>query len=600
MLHKTSLSPVLIRTSPLLVVITSKIPLMSFLQHSYHHTLHRPRLPYYNGCLFAKPVKVIQVHHFGRRANLCSLISSAVSRTHESSSVTRIVGREKTKAQRKAARNSPEGQLRQKLDMCSKSGDLDEALRLYDKARSSGVALNQHIYNVLLYLCSSPRSLDESAGEGSKVSFSDLGLRRGFEIFQQMVIDKIDPNEATFTNAARLAAGLEDPDMAFELIKKMKTFDIPPKLRSYGPALFGYCSKGMAERAYEVYLDMIDSGVVPEEPEVSALLKVSADAEKVDWVYEMLHRLRTTVRQVTESTMNIVEDWFKSEGAGKIGQVNWDVRKIKQGIVKGGGGWHGQGWLGSGPWRVVRTQLDEEGVCHACKEKLVCIDIDPRETEHFATSLSNLACKKEVKADFIRFQEWLRRHGPFDAIVDGANISLINQLQFNFNQLNNVVNQLRRMSPSKRYPLIILHKSRVNGGSALNPNNQRLLERWSKSGALYATPPGSNDDWYWLYAAVSFKSLLVTNDEMRDHLFQLLGTSFFPRWKEKHQVRMSVSNSGIKLHMPPPYSIVTQESEKGSWHVPMKTDDGLETPRQWLCATRQKGSETGLPKERKS
>lgn len=43
---------------------------------------------------------------------------------------------------------------------------------------------------------------------------------------------------------------------------------------------------------------------------------------------------------------------------------------------------------------------------------------------------------------------------------------------------------------------------------------------------------------YWLYAAVSSKCLLVTNDEMRDHLFNLLGNSFFPRWKEKHQVFM--------------------------------------------------------------
>lgn len=41
---------------------------------------------------------------------------------------------------------------------------------------------------------------------------------------------------------------------------------------------------------------------------------------------------------------------------------------------------------------------------------------------------------------------------------------------------------------------------------------------------------------YWLYAAVSSKCLLVTNDEMRDHLFNLLGNNFFPRWKEKHQV----------------------------------------------------------------
>jgi len=52
--------------------------------------------------------------------------------------------------------------------------------------------------------------------------------------------------------------------------------------------------------------------------------------------------------------------------------------------------------------------------------------------------------------------------------------------------------------------------------------------------------------------------LLVTNDEMRDHLFQLLGTSFFPRWKEKHQVRLTFSKRGPTLHLPPPYSIVIQ------------------------------------------
>lgn len=51
------------------------------------------------------------------------------------------------------------------------------------------------------------------------------------------------------------------------------------------------------------------------------------------------------------------------------------------------------------------------------------------------------------------------------------------------------------MSPSKRMPLVILHKSRVSGGPALNPNNKKLLDMWKKSGALYATPPGSNDDW---------------------------------------------------------------------------------------------------------
>ena len=33
-------------------------------------------------------------------------------------------------------------------------------------------------------------------------------------------------------------------------------------------------------------------------------------------------------------------------------------------------------------------------------------------------------------------QEWLQRHGPFDAVVDGANLGLANQRTFNFGQVN--------------------------------------------------------------------------------------------------------------------------------------------------------------------
>jgi len=44
-------------------------------------------------------------------------------------------------------------------------------------------------------------------------------------------------------------------------------------------------------------------------------------------------------------------------------------------------------------------------------------------------------------------------------------------------------------------PLIILHRNRVNGGPAKAPYNQKILESWRNAGALYATPPGSNDDW---------------------------------------------------------------------------------------------------------
>lgn len=484
-----------------------------------------------------------------------------------------------TKLSSKKRRALPDYQLMKKLHRCSKLGNLQEALSLYEEARSNGVPLNNEHYNSLLYLCSaSASSSDELAG---------FGLNKGFEIYKQMVVDEISPNEATFTSLARLAVAKDDPDMAFDLVKQMNGLGIPPRLRSYGPALLGFCKKGNADKCYEVDANMAEFGVIPEEPELSTLLKVSAEARKPEKVYEMLHRMRASIRQVSEPTLGIIEDWFGSDCAGEVGAESWDVKKIKEGVVRGGGGWHGEGWLGSGRWKLVRTQVDKNGVCCSCREKLVSIDIDPKETEDFASKLSELASEKEVKADFTRFQEWLQQHGPFDAVVDGANVSLVNLHNFCFRNLNDVVTQLTQMSPSKRLPLIILHKNRVNRGPALNPNNLRLLERWEKSGALYTTPVGSNDDWYWLYAAVSNKCLLVSNDEMRDHLFQLLGTSFFPRWKEKHQVRLSLSRRGVELLMPPPYSNVIQESECGSWHVPtIAGEDDLKTPRLWLCATR--------------
>jgi proteinaceous RNase P len=49
-----------------------------------------------------------------------------------------------------------------------------------------------------------------------------------------------------------------------------------------------------------------------------------------------------------------------------------------------------------------------------------------------------------------------------------------------------------------------------------------IVAAWNKEGILYQSPAGCNDDWFWLYAAVAMKCKVVTNDEMRDHHFQML------------------------------------------------------------------------------
>ena len=69
-------------------------------------------------------------------------------------------------------------------------------------------------------------------------------------------------------------------------------------------------------------------------------------------------------------------------------------------------------------------------------------------------------------------------------------------------KIKRVVHQLRQMSPSKKLPLVVLHQARVRRGPAQQPNNKKLLESWKNAGTLYATPQGSNDDWYLSYFSI--------------------------------------------------------------------------------------------------
>ncbi|KAE8037461.1 hypothetical protein FH972_010048 [Carpinus fangiana] len=460
---------------------------------------------------------------------------------------------------KKKKNQTPESEFHSDLTLCTKNNDLRSAISLYETAILQGLRLNQHHFNALLYLCSNTVT---------DPSLKTLALDHGFRIFDHMLSNNVHPNEASITAVARLAAAKGDGEYAFGLVKSMG------KLRTYDPALMCFCENLEAEKAYEVEEHMGVMGVSVEESELAALLKVSAETGRGERVYGYLHKLRNSVRSVGESTVKFIEEAVSSNG----------------------GGWHGLGWIGKGDWVVKRANVDSAGRCRGCGEQLARVDIDDAETERFAQSVAALAMEREVKANFSEFQGWLEKHADFEFIVDGANIGLYQQNfadgGFSVSQLDAVVKELYTRSGNK-WPLVVLHNKRLP--SLLeNPSQRKLVEEWMDKGVLYMTPTGSNDDWYWLYAAVKVQCLLVTNDEMRDHIFELLGSSFFLKWKERHQVRYTFGKGNVKLQMPPSYSSVIQESENGSWHVPIAADSNnecKESSRTWLCITRPSACE---------
>lgn len=485
---------------------------------------------------------------------------------------------------KKNNKTTVEGKFRFDLDTCSKRRDLSGAVALFESAVSQNIRLIHYHFNALLYLCTI--SIDEPSSKA-------LALDYGFRIFDHMVNSGVTPNEATITAVARLAAAKSDGDLAFEVVRTMGKYELSPRLRTYGPALFWFCANLEGEKAWAVEEHMVSMGVHPEEPELAALLKVSAEMGRGDKVYAYLHKLRTAVRSVSESTAEIIEGWFCGEAASEVGGVDCCLGSIEEVALKNGGGWHGQGWIGKGKWLVCRAKVDSSGQCGSCREQLATVDIDRAETETFLESVAAMAMEREVRSNFREFQDWLDKHADYEAIVDGANIGLYQQNfangEFSIPQLDAVVKELYDRS-QKKWPLVILHNKRFRKLSE-NASNRKLLQEWLTQGVLYTTPNGSNDDWYWLYAAVKLKSLLVTNDEMRDHIFELLGSSFFLKWKERHQVRYTFVKGNVKLLMPPSYSLFIQESVKGTWHVPVASESSDESLRTWLCITRPSSHE---------
>ena len=89
---------------------------------------------------------------------------------------------------------------------------------------------------------------------------------------------------------------------------------------------------------------------------------------------------------------------------------------------------------------------------------------------------------------------------------------------------------------------------------------------------------------YWLYATVHAKGkgVLISNDEMRDHIFTLLRPKHFLKWKVLHIAHYVIdatrSDGQPQITPPPKYSPCVQELSGGSWMLPVVGDGN-----EWLC-----------------
>lgn len=321
------------------------------------------------------------------------------------------IGRKRKKAEK--------GALQHSLDMMCKKGDTIGALQFYDQHCEAGTfSFYQYHYNILLHLCASAVS-----GSGEKLEISvepslptetiSYGenqkneiIQKGMEILQAMRTKRISINEATLTSAARIAAAQGNGTVAFDYVLEMEKMGIEPKLRSYGPALFTLCRQNDEQNALRVYEHLLSAGVDPSEDELAALLRVCAQSNSASRVYDLLHALRNWVDELQPETLSTIEKWFNSDAACSLeGREDLTKETLLSAVESKGGGYHGLGWLGKGPWKTSWAEISKDSICSSCGEKLVTIDLDAEQTESFVESVSRLAQEREQqKSEFVKFQ----------------------------------------------------------------------------------------------------------------------------------------------------------------------------------------------------
>ena len=448
---------------------------------------------------------------------------------------------------------SPEIEVRLAIQMAAREGSVDTGLAAYDRAKEQGLRLSLDSYATLLFLCSGGDDWEALIGNTATEKQKEMPspeslLERSEAVMQDMATAGITPNEICYTALARLNAWAGRVDTAFEIAQRVTTTKgLVPRLRCFTPSLVAYAEQGQGEQAFAVDGAIVDAGLEPGEGELSRLLQASSSETQCNGFYErvttnVLLRLSRNFTTLERNTINRAIQYFTS--------------------------------LDQSKWRIdANCKVEEDGGCEGAGPgvKLAALDLDDEEYGEFTRGIAELATKQQRHAaDFTSFKGWLEEHGPFGVVVDAANVAFYGQNfesgGFSFGQIGAVVQRVRRDHPRLK-PLVLLHVNRTKAQPAQQPTATALLEQLKKESCFYATPQGSNDDWYWMYAAVAAgaEGLLVSNDEMRDHSFSMLAPRFFGKWKQRHQLRYTFSGGPDTLEFvyPPPFTTCLQEIASG-------------------------------------
>jgi pentatricopeptide repeat protein len=277
---------------------------------------------------------------------------------------------------------------------------------------------------------------------------------------------------------------------------------IRTKIRCYSYIIHAYARLHKADQAFAVYERMKADGLEATDGEFAALARVLAATEESDEsprALALLEDMRQTLPELAGETIEALGQWFSKTGA-----------------------------LVARPATVA-----DSGMCTSCGDVLAAVDLDDAGVTSLMEKLDKIVREDPLRV--ARWEEFCGKLGTlqFDVIIDGANIGYYKPNlntgteHVNYEQIDMVVEHLIEQG---RKPLLVLQYRHLKY-DWVPQEYHGLIRKWKSQDVLLVCPLKSNDDWYWMYAALNArgKIAVITNDQMRDHTFQMLAQRDFTK-----------------------------------------------------------------------
>lgn len=531
---------------------------------------------------------------------------------------------------------------RREIDACCQRGDLSAAFEAFEAAVEAEEPLQTHTCNVLLHMCSGGTTggggYDGGSGGGGEPSAAKVTIprpeavhpERANAVFNYMMTSDVPRTEMTYTALARIEASRGEPRKAFDLVGRLAEERLTPKLRTFAPALHAFCAAGDLDGALEVDDALTAAKIDVTEAEYGVLLGAFKKAERFDDGWALLRRVREDIRTLSDEMaaevrafLDAVPGWCaaasvtvdESTGACEASPGGRTVQlaavhlspEDRADLLAGIGKLAREReaadnfdkfvqWLerrGPLPYLVdganvgMYNQNFQKSQFNFNQVERVMAQLRPGAREIHkdrAARFGQQAAQQDARAA-------PEAEGGVETAEHAAGPAAKNERSEDGGgtvpaMQGPAFKPLSTKAVGAAVPVNFLHVRRTRGGPANHHKAQQCLGNWRQAGELFTCPAGSNDDWYWLYGAVASgnDSFLISNDEMRDHVFQMLpAPKLFQRWKERHQVRFHMSaGAGLELYFPPVFTTCIQEAGDGSWWM-FPCDSG-----EWLCGLRER------------